>query len=418
MADAQLDRVSRTLSSPTSPTERNPVIDILRGFALFGILLVNFPGSEAARSGAADDVVRKLFSLLVSGKFYTTFSFLFGLGFALQFFRAQSRGRRVVPVYIRRMLALFFIGLAHSILLWPGDVLKVYAVMGLFLIPFRKRSGTVLLLAAVLVLGGQCFLWKVEKPLLVRDLIPRIVNPELEQERELQINLDSNEIRDAGRRLWAATRYGTYVEAVIARFQVWWLSNRYLLRYLWISSFAMFLVGMYAGKAGLLRSPPVRMAVIRRVMWITLPIFLGLGIVETFGPVLLGSYYYKFDWKVHAAAWLVHAPAGSLFYVSAIATLLALRPKWISRLAPLGSLGRMALTNYLLQSVVGTFLYYGYGLGLHTRVGKFSGLLLAMTVFALQIALSHWWLRRYQFGPCEWFWRSLTYLKLQPMRLQ
>lgn len=416
MEAAQPDVSSRTLSRPTSPGERNPVIDILRGFALFGILLVNFPGSEAARSGAADDIVRKLLTLFVSSKFYTTFSFLFGLGFALQLLRAQSRGRRVVPVYVRRMLVLFAIGVAHTVLLWPGDVLKSYAFMGLFLILFRNRSGKVLLPAAVLVLTSQYLLWTIERPILVRDVVPHIVDPELEQDLELQISLDSNEIRDASRRLWAATRYGTYVEAVIARFQVWWLANRYLFRYLWLSSFAMFLIGMYAGKAGLLRSPPVRMALIRRVMWVSFPIFLGLGIIETFGPQLLGSYHYKIHWKVHAVAWLIHAPAGSLFYISAIVTLLALRSKWVQRLGPLGLVGQMALTNYLLQSVAGTFLYYGYGLGLHLRLGLLSGFVLAISVFALQIVVSRWWLKRFQFGPCEWFWRSLTYLSFQPLR--
>ena len=117
MGDAEPDNSSRTLSSPTQSGERNSAIDILRGFALFGILLVNFPGSEAARSGAVDDAVSKLLTILVSGKFYTTFSFLFGLGFALQLSRAQSRGQRVVPVYIRRMLVLFLIGLGHAVLI-------------------------------------------------------------------------------------------------------------------------------------------------------------------------------------------------------------------------------------------------------------------------------------------------------------
>jgi uncharacterized protein len=256
MVDAQPDVSSRTLATPTAPKERNPIIDILRGFALFGILLVNFPGAEAVRSGAADDVVSKFLSLFVSGKFYTTFSFLFGLGFALQFLRAKARGRRIVPVYIRRMLVLFLIGVAHFVLLWPGDVLTTYAVMGLFLILFRKCPGKILLLAAVLVLGGEYLSWTIEKPLLFRNLVPHIVDPEWEQEREIQINLGFNEQRDAAQRAYAATRYGSYPEAVAARFRVWMLANRYLLRYIWITAFSMFLVGMYAGKAGLLRSPP------------------------------------------------------------------------------------------------------------------------------------------------------------------
>ena len=181
MADAKTDDSSRTLSSPTSLEERNPVVDILRGFALFGILLVNFPGSEASRTGTADDVVMKLLTILVSSKFYTTFSFLFGLGFALQFLRAQSRGRRIVPVYIRRMLVLFLIGLGHAVFIWQGDVLMIYAVMGLFLIPLRRCSGKILLSLAVLILAADVLTSFSENPFLIRDLVPRIVSPETEQ---------------------------------------------------------------------------------------------------------------------------------------------------------------------------------------------------------------------------------------------
>ena len=415
MFDATPDNSSRTLSLPTPSDERNPAIDILRGFALFGILLVNFPGSEAARGGDVDDAVRKLLTILVSGKFYTTFSFLFGLGFALQFIRAQSRRRRIVPVYIRRMLVLFLIGLGHAVLIWCGDVLMIYAVMGFFLIPFRNRSAKVLLSIALLVLAWGFFLSISDKPFLVRDLVPHIVNPELEQESALQEVLAHREISDAYRRLEVATKSGTYLEAVVARFDAWRIGNRYTFNYIWFSSFTMFLIGLFAGRYGLIRSPPTRLLLIRRVMWISLPIWLGLGIILTYGPQFLGPLYYKIHWKWLFLAWVLHSPAGSLFYISAILSLLALRPAWIAKLAPLGSVGRMALTNYLLQSVVGTLLYYGYGLSLHLNLGKLSGLLLALAVFAVQVALSHWWLRNFRFGPFEWLWRSLTYGKLQPM---
>ncbi len=179
----------------------------------------------------------------------------------------------------------------------------------------------------------------------------------------------------------------------------------------------MFLLGMFAGRYRLIRSPPVRSVLIRRVMWISLPIWLGLGAISVFGPELLGSFYYKIHWKVLSLAWVLHCPAGSLFYISAIVSFLALRPDWIVKLAPLGSVGRMALTVYLLQSVAGTLLYYGYDLGFQFALGNLSSLLLAVVVFAVQIVLSHWWLRHFRFGPAEWFWRSLTYGKLQPMSL-
>ncbi len=417
MANAEPDTPSRTLSGPTLATERNPVIDILRGFALFGILLVNFPGSEAGRSGAADDAVRRLLSILVSGKFYTTFSFLFGLGFALQLLRARSRGKRVVPVYIRRMLVLFLIGLGHAVLIWNGDILLVYAFMGLFLIPFRNCPARILLPLAALVLAGEYLLSVSERPFLVRDLVPRITNPELEQDSELQNALAYNEIGDAAQRLWAACKSGTYFDAVVARFEVWRLSNRYIFRYIWVTSFAMFLTGLCAGRYGLIRHPPVRSVLIRRVMWVALPIWLLLGILTTYGPQVLGAFYYKIHWKVIVLAWVVHAPAGSLFYVSAILTVLVLWPQWIPRLAPLGAVGRMALTNYLLQSVIGTLLYYGYGLGLEAKLGMLSGFLVAMAVFILQILVSRWWLSHFQFGPFEWVWRLFTYGRVPPMRL-
>jgi len=414
MADAKTDDSSRTLTSPTSLEERNPVVDILRGFALFGILLVNFPGSEASRTGTADDVVMKLLTILVSSKFYTTFSFLFGLGFALQFLRAQSRGRRIVPVYIRRMLVLFLIGLGHAVFIWQGDVLMIYAVMGLFLIPLRRCSGKILLPLAVLILAADVLTSFSESPFLIRDLVPRIVSPETEQGIALNDAIAFNENRDAWQRVWAATKSGTYLEAVAARFNAWRLTNRYVFRYLWLSSFFMFLLGMYAGRYHLIRFPPARSVLIQRVMWISLPVWLGLGIILTFGAQLLGGLYFKIHWKLLTLAWALHAPAGSLFYISAILSILAMRPQWIAKLSPLGAVGRMGLTNYLLQSTVGTLLYYGYGLGLQLKLGNLSGLVLGVAVFALQVPLSVWWLRRFQFGPVEWLWRSLTYMRVQP----
>ncbi len=414
MTNAEPDNLASTLSAPTPASERNPVIDILRGFALFGILLVNFPGSEAARAGALDDVVRKLFSLLVYGKFYTTFSFLFGLGFALQLLRAQARGQRVVPVYVKRMLVLFLIGLGHAVLIWRGDVLLIYAVMGFFLIPFRNRSAKVLLPAVVLALTAEFLVSVSNNPYFVRDLVPHVVNPEQEQESELQKALAFNEIAEAGRREWAAVRSGTYLEAVVARYDVWRLSNRYAFRYLWFSSFAMFLIGLLAGRYRLIRFPLVRSVLIKRVIWISLPVWLVLGVFITYGMQILGSFYYKIHWKLISLAWVLHAPAGSLLYISVILFILTRRPHWIPRLGPLAAVGRMALTNYLLQSILGTLLYFHYGLNLQTKLSYFTGLLVAVIVYALQVLVSTWWLRRFRFGPMEWLWRSLTYWRVQP----
>ena len=151
-------------------------------------------------------------------------------------------------------------------------------------------------------------------------------------------------------------------------------------------------------------------------MWVSLPIWIGLGAFTTYGPQLLGPLYFKIHWKVLSVGWLLQGPAGSLCYISAILSLLAARPRWISKLAPLGAVGRMPLSNYLFQSVVGTLLYYGYGLGLQLVLGNLSSFLLAIGVFTVQIVMSRYWLRRFQYGPFEWLWRSLTYGRFQPMR--
>jgi len=151
-------------------------------------------------------------------------------------------------------------------------------------------------------------------------------------------------------------------------------------------------------------------------MWTALPIWLILGIVGNFGPAVLGPLYYKIHWKVIVLVWALHQPAGSLFYITGILSLLARWPQWIPKLAPLGAVGRMALTNYLVQSMTGTFLYYGYGFGLQTKLGNLAGLLLCVVVFVVQIFYSHWWLKRFQFGPFEWFWRLLTYGRVPSMR--
>jgi len=407
-----------TLQEPTQAGERIQAIDILRGFALLGIITTNFSGSEVARTGGLDDAVRRLIEFLVSSKFYTTFSFLFGLGFALQLLRARARKSRIVPVYIRRMAVLYLIGLVHAIIIWNGDVLLIYAVMGLLLIPFRKLPGGVLLIFALLALAFTFWTYLPSGPPMRLDgYIPARHDPELQQQRVLERDLDFVKMQEAAQNLQWAVHSGTFLQAVQARFQFYKARSALFFSYFWADAFCMFLLGLYAGKRGIFHDLTGHRKPLRRVMWTMLPLALVLNLYYAYGQRIFGSLFQKMpDWG-NGLIYALAGPAGSLFYISAILLLLTGSERWVRRLGFFRWVGRMPLTNYLMQSVVGTLVYYHYGLGMLTRIGYLPGLALTLAVFAVQIPLSWWWLRRFQFGPVEWVWRSLTYMKPQPMRI-
>lgn len=408
-----------SLAVPTQIHERIHAIDILRGFALLGILLINFSGAEIARTGFLDDTVRRLIVFLISSKFYTTFSFLFGLGFALQLLRAKQRERRIVPVYLRRMLALYLIGLFHAILIWSGDVLLWYAAMGFLLILFRNMPLKILLVFVILSMAFEYWTYLPSSPSMkISTLTPTIQSPEIEQQRELEKTLSYDKMREAGQNLALARKSGTYFEAVKARFQVWVADSDFLWRYFWAHPFAMFLLGLYAGRRGIFHDLARHRSLIRRIMWITLPFAVGVNLIYAYGPHILGRFYQQIpDWGF-ALLYVLAGPVGSLFYVSAFLLLFVKYERWLQRLRFLSWVGRMPLTTYLTQSIIGTVVYYGYGFGMYSQIGYLPGLLLTLTVFALQIPLSRWWLSKFQFGPFEWVWRSLTYGKFQRMMVR
>jgi len=406
-----------TLQEPTQAHERIQAIDILRGFALLGIITINFSGSEVARAGSLDDAVRRLIAFLVESKFYTTFSFLFGLGFALQLLRARVRKSRIVPVYIRRMAALYLIGMIHAILIWEGDVLLYYAVMGLLLILFRKLPGWILLTFALLSIAFAVWAYLPSAPPeRLEGYIPARLSPELQQQRSLERAFDYQPMMEAWQELGWATNSGTYFQTVKARFRVYMVRRPFLFTYFWADAFCMFLLGLYAGRRGIFHDPPGHRKLLRRVMWTTLPLAVALNLYYAYGPQIFGSLYQNTpDWAT-GLIYTLAGPMGSLFYISGLLLLLTGSERWMRRLGFLRWVGRMPLTNYLMQSVIGTLIYYHYGLGLMTRIGYLPGLGMTMAVFALQIPLSRWWLGRFRFGPVEWLWRSLTYAKPQPMK--
>ncbi len=394
---------------PITAAERIEVIDILRGLALFGIIAANmrgFFGPERAYmdwlslwSGKADRIAQGFIEIFIQGKFVTLFSFLFGLGFAVQMTRAEERGRGI-SFYPRRLLILVGIGAVHAFLIWWGDILIDYALMGFVLLLFRKRQQRTILIWTI-VLGALPIVLAVGYHVASRftciDVGPGPTPEELKRAIEVY-------------------SHGAWLAILGQRFRDWVSLNA---AWFFTPVFLLprFLFGLWLWRSGFITNIASHTAALRKVcVWglaIGMPFSIAADAAVQFfranpmEPTLAGQF-------VNAAG-TISTPALSACYAALVA-LLALSAKWRRLVQPFAAVGRTALTTYVMQSVVCTLLFYSYGLGWFGRIGPAIGLVPTFTVYAAQVWFANWWLARYQFGPAEWVWRSLTYGKRQPMR--
>ncbi|WP_326491697.1 DUF418 domain-containing protein [Myxococcus stipitatus] len=407
-------------------SERVTLLDVVRGFALCGVFVSNsvswFSGrvmipreqSQALTASWFETVVNQLYNFFVNQKFVTLFSFLFGLGFAIQLARAQSRGSSVVPVYSRRLLVLLGIGLTHQYAIWCGDVLNTYALVGFALLLFRARSDRTLVYWAVAMLLVVPLTYAV-----VERFVPIWLHG---AEAAMEAAKASRGAETASRgRLFEALSGDSFWGSLVgtARFNLESLLRPQ--RLLWMGLIlGRFLFGLLAGRHLLLQDVERHRHFHQKLLrW---------GLVVG----LLGNGFGVLVWRLRAtgalgpggADWMVISSTiqelGYLglaaAYLSAFA--LASRQPWAPRLFGwIAPVGRMALTNYLTQSVVSVWVYNGWGLGFIGKLPPSRSIALALGIFAVQVVVSHLWLARFRFGPAEWLWRSLTYGKAQPMRL-
>lgn len=408
--------MNETAARPTAPSHRYEILDALRGFALLGVTaaiwygmgvwkMLSYQGRQALPTAGFDTVVQALNALLVDDKFYTLFSILFGLGFALQLQRAKSKGRDILPTYHRRLVALFVIGILHALFLYYGDILHVYALLGLLLVAFRKCSNRALLgwaLAAMTLSALVPFLEAVTLARWPGALVFEI--PELTRAEALSA------ARDGGwlgilqlNAMLLAEDYGS----------LWDVADWYL------GIFGRFLFGFYIGRCGLLLQFKSHLGLYRKILpWAAVLGLAGNGLHVALLFLREPPFYLPGAGLWARLAWVfVEASivALALSYVC-VFVLFWTRPAGRRLLGALAPLGRMALTNYLGQSMVFVFLFYGVGVGLAGRVGIGIATLLAVAVFLLQIPFSRWWLDRYRFGPAEWIWRCVTYGTRIPIR--
>lgn len=407
-------------AAPTAPSERIALIDVLRGFALLGIFTVNialfshpieYTTLTIEHANGLDAAIAWLTRVLAEGKFYSLFSMLFGLGFAMQLARAQQRGGSIVPVYLRRNFILLIIGVLHGLLLWVGDILVPYAVGSLVLLLARKaKDRTLLIWAAILLILPTLFLVAALGMMTLARMSPEGAT-EIDAVFTAQAAITQAELDQA----YAVYGSGNFAEITAQRWhdllKMWGLTL-----FIFPNILAMFLVGAVVGRRGLLRDSAAHRALFRRVLIWGGSIGLLLNIVYATGIANQDRTIPTWSLVVVTLAQAIGAPLLAAAYAAGIA-LLWQDPDWQRRLRGLAPAGRMALTNYLLQSVIATTIFYGYGFALFGQVGATLGLAIVFAIYALQVAWSPWWLARYRFGPMEWLWRSLTYWRFQPMRL-
>jgi uncharacterized protein len=396
--------------SPVSLSERILFIDILRGMALFGILAANmraffapldiYGNIGALFPGRADVLAQAFIDVFIQGKFISIFSFLFGMGFAIQMSRAEARGVRFLGFYPRRLLALALFGLIHGLFIWAGDILLTYALSGAILLLFRKRQQKTFLWWA----GGLFAL-----PIVISSTILTLYFTRFRQPWMQPKPPDMKKIHD----VIAIYAHGT-VRQILAQNWVEWKQELPLTLFA-IYAVALFLLGMWVWRAGIVQRLDEYRPVLRRVCAWCIPVGLILNIyIAIVRVVVPPGIVSLWGWSAGMLS-LSGAHILSAGYVSGLA-LIFLHQDWRRVLLPFAAVGRMALTDYLMQSVLCTLFFYHYTTGLYGRIGPAIGLAPTFILYGAQVVFSNWWLKRYRFGPMEWLWRGLTYGEFPSMR--
>jgi uncharacterized protein len=371
-------------------------LDILRGLALFGMILVHFHQKMRIETSGVEDLIGWFVYIFVEEKAWGTFAFLFGVGFAVLLRRLDARHEPVGPIYLRRLATLAAFGVIAEVG-FGFSILFTYACWGLALLVMRKWSTRTLLIAAAVAAMARPFAAEVGALWSWYATTP--------------LRPPTNAALRAAVRTAAAQ--GSYSQLLAARWAMFVSAAdggwRVLLPDM---NLALFIVGLLAVRHGVIDDPAGHAKLIRRWMivgvvswflaWVVLPRLPEIPIPGASWPFL------EVGLGILNEQWLCFT------YIGAVLLLLAKRPHAIGRLEPIGQAGRMALTNYMIQLAVLDVLASGYALGLKMRPLVYAPA--AILFFAVEAAWSTAWLARFQYGPLEWVWRTVTYLRPQPFR--
>ncbi len=393
--------------APIQAKERFVILDALRGFALLGICLANFPEfslytfqpaevTAAMPSAAIDRVVRFVQYLFIDGKFYTIFSILFGIGFSIIIANAERKGADGFKIFYRRMSVLALIGFLHLMLLWSGDILLLYAIAGMLLPLFRRLPDRMLLAVSALFIFVPVL---IEWGTGMAQISLSAWASDLQWHYCAKYGITGENfgvwLRDA--RSYA----GVFQFLIQGAFERMWefLEGHRLLKVM-----GLFLLGFYIGRNRIYAGLACHRKEIGRTGTISLLVGLPLSVVYAWDSVS----GHPFGDTVASLLYAVSVVPMGISYMAGMAWLFMkyeTSGMWRYIAAP----GRMALTNYIGQSLIGILLFYGIGFGWGASVGLGTTELIACGVFVVELLCSLAWLRYFRYGPLEWIWRMLTY---------
>lgn len=382
------------------PNTRIDVADILRGIAIGGIVLIHFiehlnfylfPDASSPFMATLNQNVWDTTFFLLAGKMYAIFSMLFGLSFFIQHDNQAQLGVDFRPRFLWRMALLMMFGL-FDLLFYNGDILTLYAVCGVLVVPFVRANNRVLVAATILF---------ALQPVEIAYIIMGLIDP-----TTTSLNLGSGALFKA---ILPAQAEGSIVDVAIKGIQ-----NGFPVNFLWAiehgrftQTIFLFLLGIYLGRRRLFYDEGNNVAIWKRVLVGSLCAFAVLFPLYKVVPNMIDTACIKESVKVMLNMWKNFAMM--LFYVSGVVVLFyrTTAKNFLIKIAPYG---KMSLTNYLSQSIIGGFVFYNWGLGLYKYSGHTSSLMLGVLCVALQYLFCRWWLKSHSHGPFEALWRKLTWI--------
>lgn len=405
---------------PTVKEERFEILDVLRGFALYGVLMSNLvwfysgyggldPEIRASFSTVKlDSIVFEIETFLVPGKFVTIFSFLFGIGFSIQLNRTIQKRGKFRAFYAGRMMWLFLIGFI-SIFFMGIDILHLYAILGVFLIFSHSLNDRQLMFWGVVCsiffpVLMRCFVW----------MSSSILGDQWDLEKIFDAKWDT---ADKLKSEYYRSDYFDVLKANFADAQAWFTTDEFTITL--VSSFGLFLLGYFVGRSKILMKLRDGLSETERIKFHNMlkwSLFVGVSsqIILWLNIPILKNQDIIFIRALRELLWRVEVLALALFYICVIIYAHE-RMKSIRIFHYFAVVGRMALTNYVGQSFIAFCIFYG--LGIYGKVGPALSVVFTTAIFGFQILYSHWWLKRLRYGPLEWLWRTLTYGKIENIRL-